>query len=143
MKTWISAILLSIFTVAAQAADISGAGSTFVYPILSKWAQAYKAETGVSINYQSIGSGGGIKQIKAKTVNFGATDMPLSQADLDTAGLVQFPIIIGGVVPVINLPDTVLKNRVQLTGPILAKIYLGQIPILAFPGFGDQRRASF
>ena len=84
----------------AWAADISGAGATFPYPIYSKWADTYKQQTGIGLNYQSIGSGGGIKQIKAKTVTFGASDMPLEAKDLEEAGLVQFPMIIGGVVPV-------------------------------------------
>src|SRR3981081_1454154 len=85
---------------AAQAVDISGAGATFPYPIYSKWADAYRQKTGVGLNYQSIGSGGGIKQIKAKTVTFGASDMPLKPEELQEAGLVQFPMIIGGVAPV-------------------------------------------
>src|ERR1700688_1655622 len=88
---------------AASAADISGAGATFPYPIYAKWADSYKKLTGVGLNYQSIGSGGGIKQIKAKTVTFGASDMPLKPEDLKEAGLVQFPMIIGGVVPVANI----------------------------------------
>src|SRR5476651_490918 len=88
---------------AAQAADISGAGATFPYPVYAKWADAYKKQTGVGLNYQSIGSGGGIKQIKAKTVTFGASDMPLKPEDLQASGLVQFPMIIGGVVPVVNV----------------------------------------
>src|SRR4051812_14546312 len=85
------------------ATDLTGAGSTFVYPIVAKWADSYKKESGTSVNYQSIGSGGGIKQIEAKTVNFGATDMPLKPEELKTNGLVQFPVINGGVVPVVNL----------------------------------------
>src|SRR5262249_58984652 len=93
---------------AVQAADsvttISGAGATFPYPIYSKWADTYKQQTGVGLNYQSIGSGGGIKQIKAKTVTFGASDKPLEPAELKESGLVQFPMIIGGVVPVVNVP---------------------------------------
>ncbi len=110
----------------AQAADISGAGATFPYPIYSKWADAYKKETGVGLNYQSIGSGGGIKQIKAKTVTFGASDMPLKPEDLDQAGLVQFPMIIGGVVPVVNVPG-VAAGQLTIDGPTLASIYLGEI----------------
>src|ERR1700746_2614355 len=86
-----------------QAAEISGAGATFPYPIYAKWAEAYAAKTGVGMNYQSIGSGGGIAQIKAKTVDFGASDMPLKPEDLQAAGLMQFPAIIGGVVPVVNI----------------------------------------
>src|SRR5665213_1170151 len=88
----------------AQANDITGAGATFPYPIYAKWAEAYKAKTGNNLNYQSIGSGGGIAQIKAKTVDFGASDKPLSPGELDAAGLTQFPTVIGGVVPVTNVP---------------------------------------
>src|SRR5580693_9633613 len=97
------AALAACVGVAASAADISGAGATFPYPIYAKWADAYKTLTGVGLNYQSIGSGGGIKQIKAKTVTFGASDMPLSPDELKAAGLVQFPMIIGGVVPVVHV----------------------------------------
>ena len=90
-------------TMAASAVDISGAGATFPYPIYAKWADTYKKETGVGLNYQSIGSGGGIKQIEAKTVVFGATDAPLVGDELDKNGLVQFPMVMGGIVPVVNL----------------------------------------
>jgi len=110
----------------AAAADISGAGATFPYPVYSKWAEAYKAKTGVGLNYQSIGSGGGIKQIKAATVTFGASDKPLEQKDLDEAGLVQWPQVIGGVVPVINVPG-IKPGELQLDGATLAAIYLGEI----------------
>jgi len=110
----------------ASAADLSGAGSTFVYPVLAKWADAYKKETGIGLNYQSIGSGGGIKQIKAKTVVFGATDAPLSGKELEEGGLAQFPIIMGGIVPVVNI-DGVKPGDLVLDGPTLAKIYLGDI----------------
>ena len=98
-----AAACLSVAAGTAAAADISGAGATFPYPIYAKWADAYKKLTGIGLNYQSIGSGGGIKQIKAKTVTFGASDMPLKPEDLKAAGLVQFPMIIGGVVPVVNV----------------------------------------
>jgi phosphate transport system substrate-binding protein len=108
------------------AADISGAGATFPYPIYAKWAQAYKAKTGVGMNYQSIGSGGGIKQIKAKTVDFGASDMPLEPKDLNDSGLMQWPMIMGGVVPVVNVPG-VGAGHLRLTGPLLADIYLGKV----------------
>ena len=111
---------------AAQAADISGAGATFPYPIYSKWADAYKTQTGIGLNYQSIGSGGGIKQIKAKTVTFGASDMPLKPDDLKEAGLVQFPMIIGGVVPVVNIKG-VAAGALVLDGATVASIYLGDI----------------
>lgn len=110
----------------ARAADITGAGSTFAYPILAKWAQAYKTRTGVGLNYQSIGSGGGIKQIQARTVDFGASDKPLPLAELEKNGLVQFPVIMGGVVPVVNLPG-VTPGQLRLTGPVLADIFLGKI----------------
>ena len=110
----------------AQAADISGAGATFPYPIYAKWADAYKKETGVGLNYQSIGSGGGIKQIKAKTVTFGASDMPLKPEELDEAGLVQFPMIMGGVVPVVNLKG-IQPGAVKLNGTVLANIYMGEV----------------
>jgi phosphate transport system substrate-binding protein len=109
-----------------QAADISGAGATFPYPVYAKWADAYKKQTGIGLNYQSIGSGGGIKQIKAKTVTFGASDMPLKPEDLEQAGLVQFPMIIGGVVPVINVPG-IAAGQLTLDGPTLASIYMGEI----------------
>jgi phosphate transport system substrate-binding protein len=111
---------------AAAAADISGAGATFPYPIYAKWADAYKKDTGVGLNYQSIGSGGGIKQIQAKTVVFGATDAPLSGAELDKSGLVQFPMVMGGIVPVVNL-DGVKPGELVIDGPTLGKIFLGQV----------------
>src|SRR5262245_25652462 len=110
----------------ASAADISGAGATFPYPIYAKWADTYKKETGVGLNYQSIGSCGGIKQIQAKTVSFGATDMPLKADQLQKDGLIQFPTVLGGVVPVINL-DGVKSGEVVLDGPTLARIFLTEI----------------
>jgi phosphate transport system substrate-binding protein len=113
-------------TLGASAADISGAGATFPYPIYAKWADAYKKLTNVGLNYQSIGSGGGIKQIKAKTVTFGASDMPLKPEDLKEAGLVQFPMIIGGVVPVVNIKG-IAPGQLQLDGATIASIYLGDI----------------
>ena len=112
----------------ATAADaaVTGAGSTFVYPILSRWATDYKKLGGEEINYQSIGSGGGIAQIKAATVVFGASDKPLAPDELAQSGLAQFPIVIGGVVPVINIPGA-RSGQVKMTGPLLADIYLGKI----------------
>jgi phosphate transport system substrate-binding protein len=110
----------------AQAADISGAGATFPYPIYAKWADMYKKETGLGLNYQSIGSGGGIKQIKAKTVTFGASDMPLEPKDVTASGLVQFPTVVGGDVPVVNL-DGIGPGGLVLDGPTLADIFLGKI----------------
>ena len=111
---------------ASMAADITGAGSSFAAPLLAKWAEAYKAKTNNGLNYQSIGSGAGIKLIKAKTVTFGASDMPLKQADLDAAGLTQFPMMVGGVVPVVNLKG-ISAGQLVLDGAVLANIYLGKI----------------
>src|SRR5213593_2300974 len=111
---------------AALAVDITGAGATFPFPIYAKWAEAYKQKTGVGMNYQSIGSGAGIKQIQAKTVDFGASDMPLKADELGKSGLMQFPAVIGGVVPVVNLEGTT-AGQMKLTGPVLADIYLGKI----------------
>jgi phosphate transport system substrate-binding protein len=111
---------------AAQAAEISGAGATFPYPIYAKWAEAYAAKTGLKMNYQSIGSGGGIAQINAKTVDFGASDMPLKPEELDKNGLTQFPPVIGGEVLVVNLPG-IEAGQMTLDGPTIAKIYLGEI----------------
>ena len=108
------------------AADMTGAGATFPYPIYAKWAEQYKAATGNGLNYQSVGSGAGIKQIKAKTVDFGASDMPLKAEELDEAGLMQFPAIMGGVVAVVNV-DGVTPGQLKLTGPVLADIYMGKI----------------
>tara|TARA_R110001599_G_scaffold171353_1_gene362323 strand:+ start:344695 stop:345750 length:1056 start_codon:yes stop_codon:yes gene_type:complete len=119
------AVFSSTF-VAAHAADITGAGATFPYPIYSKWAESYKAATGIGLNYQSIGSGGGIKQIKAKTVDFGASDMPLKAEDLEAAGLMQFPAIMGGVVPIVNL-EGIKPGQLKMTADILAGIYMGKI----------------
>jgi phosphate transport system substrate-binding protein len=118
---------MSVFMLsAAAAADITGAGATFPYPIYAKWAEAYKKATGTGLNYQSIGSGGGIKQIKAKTVDFGASDMPLQAEELDKEGLMQFPAIMGGVVPVVNL-EGVKPGQLKLTGPLIAAIYMGKV----------------
>jgi phosphate transport system substrate-binding protein len=116
----------AVSTMTAAAADISGAGATFPYPIYAKWADAYKKQTNIGLNYQSIGSGGGIKQIEAKTVTFGASDMPLTPDALNKAGLVQFPTVMGGVVPVVNIPG-IKSNDLVIDGPTLAQIYLGTI----------------
>jgi phosphate transport system substrate-binding protein len=110
----------------AQAADITGAGATFPFPVYSKWAEAYKKETNTGLNYQSIGSGGGIRQIKAKTVDFGATDAPLKGDDLQGSGLVQFPTVLGGVVPIVNIQG-LKSGELKLSGEVLADIYRGQI----------------
>jgi phosphate transport system substrate-binding protein len=120
------AVAASLGMAAMAAADISGAGATFPYPIYAKWADAYKKLTGVGLNYQSIGSGGGIKQIKAKTVTFGASDMPLKPEDLQAAGLLQFPMIIGGVVPVVNIKG-IQGGQLHLDGATVASIYMGDI----------------
>ena len=111
---------------ASSGAQITGAGSTFVYPVLSAWAADYQKQSGTSINYQSIGSGGGISQVKAGTVDFGATDQPLASDDLAKSGLAQFPIVIGGIVPVVNLTG-VAPGKLRLTGPVLADIYAGKV----------------
>src|SRR5665811_638904 len=106
-----------VYAGASQATDITGAGATFPYPVYAKWADAYKTQTGIGMNYQSIGSGGGIAQIKAKTVDFGASDMPLKPEDLQSAGLMQFPAIIGGIVPVVNI-EGVAPGAMKLTGTV-------------------------
>src|SRR5246500_3942202 len=125
MKAIVAAGLVAAST-SAFAADITGAGATFPYPIYAKWADAYKKNTGNGLNYQSIGSGGGIKQITAKTVDFGASDMPLKGDDLQKEGLVQFPAIMGGVVPVVNLQG-IKPGELKFTGPLLADIYMGKV----------------
>ena len=121
-----SALALSLTSQLGLAVDITGAGATFPYPIYAKWAEAYKQKTGVGLNYQSIGSGGGIKQIRSKTVDFGASDAPLKSDELAKDGLIQFPMVMGGVVPVVNI-DGVQPGRMKLTGAVLADIYLGKI----------------
>ncbi|KIF82213.1 phosphate ABC transporter substrate-binding protein PstS [Noviherbaspirillum autotrophicum] len=130
LNKFLSATLVAVGTAAvfssAVAADITGAGATFPYPIYAKWAEEYKKASGNGLNYQSIGSGGGIKQIKAKTVDFGASDMPLKEEELHEAGLMQFPAIMGGVVPVVNL-EGVAPGQLKLTGQVLADIYLGKV----------------
>ena len=120
-----AAAMISAITVAC-AADISGAGATFPFPIYAKWADSYKKETGNGLNYQSIGSGAGIKQIRAKTVTFGATDAPLKAEDLDKDGLAQWPMVMGGIVMVVNIPG-VKPGELVLDGPTVAQIYMGKI----------------
>ena len=119
------AILLAAVALSANA-DITGAGATFPFPIYSKWAEGYKKATGIGMNYQSIGSSGGIRQINAKTVDFGATDAPVSGENLDKMAQVQFPTIIGGTVPVINL-DGFKPGELRITGPVMAEVFLGNI----------------
>jgi phosphate transport system substrate-binding protein len=126
LKTIVVAGLVAASTTAAFAADITGAGATFPFPIYSKWADAYKKETGNGLNYQSIGSGGGIKQIQAKTVTFGATDAPLKAEQLEKDGLVQWPMVMGAIVPVVNL-EGVKPGELVFDGETLAAIYLGKI----------------
>ena len=125
VKSFLAAAALAL-ALPAHAVDITGAGATFPFPIYAKWAEAYKQKTGSGMNYQSIGSGAGIKQIQAKTVDFGATDAPLKGDELAKSGLMQFPAIIGGVVPVVNL-DGIKPGELKLTGPVLADIYFGKI----------------
>jgi phosphate transport system substrate-binding protein len=126
LRTIAVAGILAATILPAAALDISGAGATFPYPIYAKWADAYKKETGVGLNYQSIGSGGGIKQIEARTVTFGATDAPLKGPDLDKNGLIQFPMVMGAIVPVVNL-EGIKPGGLVLDGPALAAIFLGDI----------------
>ncbi len=127
MKTILAAgVIAAAIAYPAIAIDISGAGATFPYPIYAKWADAYKKETGSGLNYQSIGSGGGIKQITARTVTFGASDMPLKQDELEKIGVIQFPTVMGGVVPVVNL-DGLKSGDVTLDGPTLGKIFMGEV----------------
>ena len=126
-RTLLTALALgSALMSVAHAGEMTGAGSTFGYPIYAKWAEAYKASSGVSLNYQSIGSGGGIKQIEANTVDFGATDMPLSPETLAKNGLTQFPTVIGGVVPVVNIPG-VAPGKMHWNGKTLSDIYMGKV----------------
>ncbi len=122
----VAAASVAVTASVAFAVDISGAGATFPYPIYAKWADMYKKETGASLNYQSIGSGGGIKQVKARTVTFGASDQPLKPEELEAAGLTQWPQVIGAIVPVVNL-DGVAPGELTLSADALAKIFLGEI----------------
>src|SRR5215218_5646422 len=126
LKTLVAAGMVAASTTTAFAADITGAGATFPFPIYSKWADAYKKETGNGLNYQSIGSGGGIKQIQAKTVTFGATDAPLKAEALEKDGLVQWPMVMGAIVPVVNL-EGIASGELVFDGETLANIYLGKI----------------
>ena len=120
------AFIFAIATFSASAQTITGAGATFPYPIYSKWSELYNKETGVALNYQSIGSSGGIRQIDARTVTFGATDAPVAGDKLDKNGQVQFPAIIGGTVPIVNL-DGFRPGELRITGPVMAEVFLGEI----------------
>ena len=124
--TLLAAALVCAATLPSAAQQITGAGSTFVYPVLAKWSNDYSKSTGTRINYQSIGSGGGIAQIKAGTVTFGASDMPMKPEDLTKFGLAQFPSVIGGIVPVVNVPG-LAPGQLPVTGAVLAEIYLGNV----------------
>ncbi|WP_310565051.1 phosphate ABC transporter substrate-binding protein PstS [Hydrogenophaga sp.] len=126
LKTVAAATLATLAMGTAFAADITGAGATFPFPVYAKWAEAYKAATGTGLNYQSIGSSGGLKQIRAKTVTFGASDAPVKGADLDKDGMVQFPAIVGGTVPVLNL-EGFKPGELRVTGAVLADMFLGKI----------------
>jgi phosphate transport system substrate-binding protein len=126
LRNTVLAVSMSVMAVSALAVDITGAGASFPAPVYAKWADAYQKATGNQVNYQSIGSGGGIKQINAKTVDFGASDMPLSAEVLEKDGLVQFPTVIGGVVPVVNV-DGIQPGQLHLTGSVLADIYGGKV----------------
>lgn len=126
MKNFTTLIITLLMTTVTWAADLTGAGATFPYPIYAKWAEAYKKETGTGLNYQSIGSSGGIRQINAKTVTFGATDAPVKGEELDKNGQVQFPAIIGGTVPVVNL-EGFKPGELRITGPVMAEVFLGDV----------------
>ncbi len=126
LKNFAVVAVLAATPLPAAAVEISGAGATFPYPVYAKWADAYKKETGIGLNYQSIGSGGGIKQIEAKTVTFGATDAPLKGPELEKFGLVQFPMVMGGIVPVVNL-EGLAPGELVLDGPTVAAIFLGAV----------------
>jgi phosphate transport system substrate-binding protein len=126
MKKLIASISALLISASAFSADITGAGATFPYPIYAKWAEGYKKATGTGMNYQSIGSSGGIRQINARTVDFGATDAPVSGENLDKQGQIQFPAIIGGTVPVINL-DGFKPGELRITGPVMAEVFMGTI----------------
>ena len=125
-KPMLIAIVAASASLSALSADITGAGATFPFPVYSKWAEAFKEKSGIGVNYQSIGSSGGIKQIKAKTVDFGATDAPMKADEVEKEGLVQFPAVIGGVVAIANLSG-VKPGEIKLTGDVLAKIFMGSI----------------
>ena len=133
MRRFVSAFLIAVSLLClgsnctpALSEEVLGAGSTFVYPVLAKWAEAYKAKAGTRINYQAVGSGVGIWQIKSRTLDFGASDAPLRPGELGAAGLIQFPIVVGGVVPVVNV-EGIAPGQLRLTGAVLADIYLGNI----------------
>jgi phosphate transport system substrate-binding protein len=140
MKSLLHALILAIGIAApgqVSAAEPKGAGWTFVSPILAKWAADYRTKTGSTIAYQSIGSGGGITQIKARAVDFAATDMPLAPVELQKLGLGQFPLVIGGVVPVVNLEGIIKPGQLRFSGPLLAEIYLGKIKVWNDPAIQD------
>ncbi len=127
----------SLFAMAAQATDITGAGSSFVYPVLSKWSAGYAEKTGNKLNYQSVGSGAGVAQIKEGTIDFGATDAPVKAEDLAQFGLGQFPVVVGGIVPVVNIPG-VTAGQIKLDGATLADIFLGKVTMWNDPKIASQ-----
>ena len=126
LKSVAAAALATLAMGSALAADITGAGATFPFPVYAKWAEAYKKDTGIGLNYQSIGSSGGLRQIRAKTVAFGATDAPVAGEVLDKDGMVQFPAIIGGTVPIFNV-EGFAQGEMRMTGPVLAEIFMGTV----------------
>jgi phosphate transport system substrate-binding protein len=126
LKLGVVTLVILAMTASVKAAEITGAGSTFVFPILSKWSADYSTKTGINVNYQSIGSGGGLAQIRAATVDFGASDAPMNPADLQKLGMGQFPLVIGGIAPVVNI-NGIQAGQMRFTGPVLADIYLGKI----------------
>lgn len=137
LKTRIAAVALAgLFSASAFAADVTGAGASFVYPVMTKWSADYAKATNAKVNYQSIGSGGGIAQIKAGTVDFGSSDAPLKPEDLAASGLAQFPSVIGGVVPVVNLAG-VQSGALKLDGPLLADIFLGKVTMWNDPRIAE------
>ncbi|MGI9275460.1 MAG: phosphate ABC transporter substrate-binding protein PstS [Endozoicomonas sp.] len=136
LKSVLMSSVLAVASLNAAANTINGAGASFPHPIYAKWAEEYRNETGRQINYQAIGSGGGIRQITAKTVDFGATDAPMDAERLDKEGLIQFPMVMGSIVPVINVPG-IKPGELKLTGPVLADIFLGKIK-----NWNDQRIAE-
>src|SRR5450432_3544787 len=137
-RSLIAAIVLGTCAAGASAQDMTGAGATFPAPIYAKWADAYNKVTGARVNYQSVGSGAGIQQIRAKTVDFGASDMPLSDEQLAKDGLFQFPTVIGGVVPVVNIKG-IAPGQIKLTGQALGDIYLGKIVNWNDPARSEER----
>jgi phosphate transport system substrate-binding protein len=137
MKKLVLATVLSFFSLPIFATTITGAGASFPYPVYAKWAEAYKAETGITVNYQSIGSSGGVKQINSKTVDFGASDVAVKQKDLDKRGQVQFPMVMGGVVVVVNVPG-ITNNQLNLSMELVADIFSGKVKMWDAPAIAAE-----